>query len=166
MITPQRAGSPSPTSGWDAPSNPLSSAGCSRAACRLSYWKSYTLQQEWGLMAAPAPEVYLPAGRASSPLLASVLGGVTAAAVACGAMVLLRWTLQLRSLPERLMEWLLLFIPLDLFEAGLQQFGFEAKRWVLYAAIAGMFGLLAGLGAIALWRRWSLPALLGLGLGL
>jgi hypothetical protein len=33
-----------------------------------------------------------------------------------------------RSLPERLLEWLLLFVPLDVFESLLQRFGFDAKR--------------------------------------
>jgi DMSO/TMAO reductase YedYZ molybdopterin-dependent catalytic subunit len=104
--------------------------------------------------------------RKSSPLLASVAGGVIAALAAAMAMALLRWTLQVRSIPERVMEWLLLFVPLDLFEMGIQRFGFDAKRYALYAAIVGILVLLAALGAVALWRRWSTRAILALGLGL
>src|SRR5579859_3463722 len=37
----------------------------------------------------------------------------------------LRDTWQIRTLPERVEEWLLLFVPLDLFEQGLQRLGAE-----------------------------------------
>jgi hypothetical protein len=83
----------------------------------------------------------------------SVAGGLVAAAAAGATMALLRWTLQVRTVPERTMEWVLLFIPIDLFEAGLQRFGFEAKRYGLMGAIALMVAVLATLGTVALYRR-------------
>ncbi len=97
----------------------------------------------------------------------STLGGGFAAAVAAGlGMWLLRMTLQVRSVPERLLEWSLLFVPLDLFEAGLQRFGFSAKRYGLVFGIVIMLAVLTWLGAFALRRRWTLPVLLAIGLGL
>jgi DMSO/TMAO reductase YedYZ molybdopterin-dependent catalytic subunit len=94
------------------------------------------------------------------------LGGACAALAVWAGMVMLRSALQVRSVPERLMEWMLLFVPLDLFEAGLQRFGFAAKRYALYGATAVMIAALAALGALALRRRWSGLHLLALGLGL
>jgi DMSO/TMAO reductase YedYZ molybdopterin-dependent catalytic subunit len=93
-------------------------------------------------------------------------GGVAAATVAGLAMLVLRSTLQVRSVPERVLEWLLLFVPLDLFESALQRFGFSAKRYALFLAVAIMLGLLTWLGYVALKRRWSLVVLIALGLGL
>src|SRR5438093_6032361 len=49
--------------------------------------------------------------------LAVWAGGGAAALAAWAGMTLLRYTLQVRSVPERLMEWLLVFVPLDVFEA-------------------------------------------------
>jgi DMSO/TMAO reductase YedYZ molybdopterin-dependent catalytic subunit len=93
-------------------------------------------------------------------------GGLTAAVGAGLAMWLIRAVLQIRSIPERLLEWLLLFVPLDVFESALQRFGFSAKVYTLYLAVAIMLGLLAWLGAVALRRRWPVLVLFGLGLGL
>lgn len=93
-------------------------------------------------------------------------GGAVASAIAMAGMALLRASVQVRTLPERVMEWLLLFVPLDLFEAALRRFGFEAKRYALYGAIVGMFLLLAALGVVVLRRRWSSLAIVALGLGL
>src|SRR4051812_9572706 len=45
---------------------------------------------------------------------------------------------QIRSLPERIMEWMLLFIPLDVFERGVQQFGSSAKELALAGTVIGM----------------------------
>ena len=81
-------------------------------------------------------------------------------------MLLIRSTLQVRSVPERVLEWMLLFVPLDVFESTLQIFGFDAKRYALYFGILVTLALLAWLGAIALARRWPVPVLLGIGLGL
>lgn len=81
-------------------------------------------------------------------------------------MAVLRWTVQVRSTPERLMEWALLFVPLDLFEAGLQRFGFDAKRYALFGAIAASTAVLTLLGAVALRRAWPPRGMVALGLGL
>jgi len=95
------------------------------------------------------------------------LGAGIAAALAAGlVMLVLRSWLQVRSVPERLLEWVLLFVPLDVFEAALQEFGFSAKRYALYLGILVTLSVLAGIGAVALQRRWGLPVLLGIGLGL
>src|SRR5438309_1871322 len=96
----------------------------------------------------------------------SLAGGVGAALAAGLAMWLLRGTLQIRSIPERMLEWSLLFLPLDVFETGLQQFGFSAKRYALYVAILIMVALLSWLGVHALRRGWSVPVLLATGIGL
>lgn len=96
----------------------------------------------------------------------TVVGGLAAALAAGLAMWLLRFVLQVRSVPERLFEWLLLFVPLDVFESGLQRFGFSAKSYALDLSIVVMLGLLAWLGVEALRRDWSIRALLGLGVGL
>jgi DMSO/TMAO reductase YedYZ molybdopterin-dependent catalytic subunit len=101
-----------------------------------------------------------------SDRLVTLLGGLAAAVAAGGAMWLMRSTLQVRSVPERLLEWMLLFVPLDLFESALQRFGFSAKRYALYLTILVMLGVLTWLGALALRRRWGVEALLAIGLGL
>jgi DMSO/TMAO reductase YedYZ molybdopterin-dependent catalytic subunit len=81
-------------------------------------------------------------------------------------MLLLRSALQVRSMPERLMEWLLLFVPPDTFEDLLRRFGFDAKRYALDCAILAMLVVLAGLGYLVLRRGWTVPAIGGVGLGL
>src|SRR5437660_1536132 len=93
-------------------------------------------------------------------------GGFAAAVAAGLAMWLIRTVLQIRSIPERVLEWLLLFVPLDVFESALQRFGFSAKIYSLYLAVAIMLGLLTWLGAVALRRRWPVLILLGIGVGL
>src|SRR3954452_8830404 len=50
----------------------------------------------------------------------------------------IRSTWQVRTLPERMMEWLLVFVPLDLFERGRQQFGANAKDIALVGNYVGM----------------------------
>jgi DMSO/TMAO reductase YedYZ molybdopterin-dependent catalytic subunit len=104
--------------------------------------------------------------RRPSSVAPFALGGVSAAVAAGLGMALLRWVFAVRTVPERVMEWLLLFVPLDLFEAALVRFGFDAKRYALYAAFVAMLGILATLGTLVLWRRWSTGALVALGLGL
>jgi len=76
---------------------------------------------------------------------------------------LLRQAWQIRTLPERVMEWMLLFIPLDLFEKGLQQLGSQAKDLALIGTVVGMAATLLVIGALALRRLTSGWALLGLG---
>src|SRR5688572_17847724 len=96
----------------------------------------------------------------------ALAGGLGAAAVAAACTVLTRAFAQVRSLPERLLEWMLLFVPLDLFGAMLARFGFETKRYALYGAVVVSLALLGALGAVALRRGWPQMALLALGPGL
>ena len=108
-----------------------------------------------------------PAHDAAAPSLTAALAGGLGAALAAGiTMAVFRTLAQVRTVPERLMEWLLLFVPLDLFEAGLRRFGFDAKRYALSGAFMVLFAILAGLGAYVLRRRWPVSWLLALGLGL
>jgi len=100
------------------------------------------------------------------PLSLAIAGGGAAAAAAGVAMAVLRWTLQVRTLPERVMEWALLFVPLNVFQSALLRFGFDAKRYALYAAVVGTLLLLAALGALAPRRGWSGWRILALGIGL
>ncbi|MBV9328619.1 MAG: molybdopterin-dependent oxidoreductase [Chloroflexi bacterium] len=74
---------------------------------------------------------------------------------------------QVRTLPERVMETLLVFIPLDLFERGLQQFGASAKDIALVGAYVGMAALLMIVGwfAVRTVNGW-LALLAGFGLWL
>jgi DMSO/TMAO reductase YedYZ molybdopterin-dependent catalytic subunit len=76
---------------------------------------------------------------------------------------LLRVAWQVRGLPERTMEWLLLFVPLDLFEQGLARFGADAKELALTVATVGMAATLAALGALAIHYRFRERTLLALG---
>src|SRR5438045_3397641 len=71
-------------------------------------------------------------------------------------MVLLRSTASVRSIPERMMEWLLLFVPTSVFESLLRTFGFDAKRYGLDAAILVMLVLVGALGYYVLRRGWSI----------
>jgi DMSO/TMAO reductase YedYZ molybdopterin-dependent catalytic subunit len=89
-----------------------------------------------------------------------------ASAIALLLQILLRDTWQIRSLAERVMEWLLLFVPLDLFEQGLARFGADAKQVALTATVAGIAATLGTVGAVALYRRWQANTLLGLGLSM
>ena len=78
----------------------------------------------------------------------------------------LRDTWQIRTLPERVEEWLLLFVPIDLFERGLQQLGANAKEVALAGTVAGMAALLLAVGALTLRAGWTSWSLLGLGVGM
>src|SRR5919107_2706436 len=86
-----------------------------------------------------------------------LLGGAAAAATAGLCMAVARWGAQVRSLPERLLEWMLLFVPLDMFGAALGTFGFEAKKYALYSAVLISLATLAFLGAQVLRRGWPRP---------
>lgn len=86
----------------------------------------------------------------------AIVGGITASLAFGIGMLLLRSTIEVRSIPERLMEWLLLFIPPSVFEALLRQFGFDAKRYGLDAAIVVILERSPGSGTrhcIAAGRR-------------
>ncbi|GAC1325033.1 MAG: hypothetical protein NVSMB2_23430 [Chloroflexota bacterium] len=76
-----------------------------------------------------------------------------------------RETWQVRTLPERVMEWLLRFLPLDLFERALGALGSDAKGLALAVTWLGMFAVLVAIGA-ATARTWRTPAVLALGPGL
>src|SRR5437588_8010056 len=73
---------------------------------------------------------------------------------------------QVRTLPERVMEWLLLFVPLDAFERGLAQLGSDAKEVALTGTVVGMVGLLVAIGAPVLHAGWSGWRVLAIGPGL
>jgi DMSO/TMAO reductase YedYZ molybdopterin-dependent catalytic subunit len=79
----------------------------------------------------------------------------------------MRTAWQVRTLPERVMETLLVLVPLDLFERGLQQFGANAKDIALDGAYAGMAILLIIIAwfAVRTVNGW-LMLLVGLGLWL
>jgi DMSO/TMAO reductase YedYZ molybdopterin-dependent catalytic subunit len=95
----------------------------------------------------------------------SALAGAVASLVALLLQNVIRETWQIRTLPERVMEWLLLFIPLDLFERGLAQFGANAKELALDATFIGMALMLVVIGTLLLhagWPGWRLLAVSGL----
>ena len=75
---------------------------------------------------------------------------VAATVAAVGIMQLARSIYQIRTLPERVMEWILVFVPLDLFEQGLVAFGSAAKILALGGAIAFMAAALFAVGAGAI----------------
>ena len=81
-------------------------------------------------------------------------------------MALLRSTLQVRSVPERLLEWVLLLISPAQMEAALQRFGFDTKQYALQAVTLATLVAMAGLGALVLSRGWPAWHLLALGPGL
>jgi DMSO/TMAO reductase YedYZ molybdopterin-dependent catalytic subunit len=79
-------------------------------------------------------------------------------------MAFLRLSLQVRTIAERIMEAALLFVPPEVFGAGIQRFGFDAKRYALYASVVGMLVILALIGTIALRYRWRLGTILAVSL--
>ncbi|MBA2448255.1 MAG: hypothetical protein H0V51_09550, partial [Chloroflexi bacterium] len=94
--------------------------------------------------------------------------GIAGAATAA-AMLLMFWTrnaFQIRTLPERVMEWVLLFVSPDTLEAGISQFRFQAKVYALYVAVAGMAAILLVVGTLLLarasspWAIWAVGPLL------
>jgi DMSO/TMAO reductase YedYZ molybdopterin-dependent catalytic subunit len=95
-----------------------------------------------------------------------VLGAVAAAAAAGVAMYVLRFTAQVRTVPERLLEWLLILLPPQAFENLLLRYGFDTKRYALWVASFSLLVFLTALGLAVLSRRWSVQRLLGLGIGL
>jgi len=98
--------------------------------------------------------------------LPAVLVGSLASAAAMLLQNLLRDTWQIRTLPERIMEWLLLFVPLDLFERGLGQLGADAKEVALTATLVGMAVTLAVIAACVVHAAWPGWRLLALGPGM
>ncbi|MBV9170379.1 MAG: molybdopterin-dependent oxidoreductase [Chloroflexi bacterium] len=93
----------------------------------------------------------------------AIVGGVSASLVLGLGMLLFRSTAGVRTIPERVLEWLLLFVPPGLFEAILLRFGFDAKRYGLDAAVVLVLAAFAAVGYYVLRRRWSLQAIALLG---
>ena len=57
----------------------------------------------------------------------AIVISLLASGAVLGLMFLARAAFQIRTLPERVMEWILIFVPPDLFEAVLGLFGADAK---------------------------------------
>jgi DMSO/TMAO reductase YedYZ molybdopterin-dependent catalytic subunit len=109
---------------------------------------------------APTQPMALPTvPRARLGWAASLMIALTASIASMATMFWLRTAYQIRTLPERVMEWVLLFVSPDTFEQGISQFGAQAKVYGLYVAVAGMGLILLGLGA-ALVRLVRSPWLL------
>jgi DMSO/TMAO reductase YedYZ molybdopterin-dependent catalytic subunit len=96
----------------------------------------------------------------------ALLIGCLASGAALLLQDVLRDTWQIRTLPERVMEWLLLFVPLDLFERGVQQLGGDAKEVALAATGVGMGVLLVAVGVLVLRAAWTSWWLLVLGVAM
>ena len=142
----------------------LSSAGCTARDLARGGGGGAARRRPWAAAARRWAPGRAPAGRPS--WRRALLGALASTVVTLAVTLLLRAALQVRTVPERVMEWLLLFVPLDLFEAGIRRFGFDAKRYALAAAFLAMAVALTALGALALRRRWPAGRLVGLGLGL
>ncbi|MBV9354035.1 MAG: molybdopterin-dependent oxidoreductase [Chloroflexi bacterium] len=82
--------------------------------------------------------------------LPAVATALLASAVAMLLQTLARDLWQVRTLPERVMEWLLIFVPLDLFEAGLARLGADAKDVALVGFMIGMAVVLFLIALVAL----------------
>jgi DMSO/TMAO reductase YedYZ molybdopterin-dependent catalytic subunit len=95
--------------------------------------------------------------------LPAVATALLASAVAMLLQTLARDLWQVRTLPERVMEWLLIFVPLDLFEAGLARLGADAKDVALVGVMIGMAVVLFLIGVLALRFAPSTWWLLGVG---
>ncbi|MBV9119348.1 MAG: molybdopterin-dependent oxidoreductase [Chloroflexi bacterium] len=96
----------------------------------------------------------------------SVLTSVAASGLAMALMFWARSAYQVRTLPERLMESLLLLIPPDQFEGAIERYGPAAKEYALYGAIVVMFLALVAIG-VAAFRGIRHPAwLLAVGIAL
>jgi hypothetical protein len=87
---------------------------------------------------------------------------VTATLVAMALMFWARGAFQIRTVPERVMEALLLFVPPAAFERAIQSFGPLAKVLALHGAIAVTTASLLCLGVFSLRRRLLGEAILGL----
>lgn len=95
------------------------------------------------------------------PWTACVLGALVATSAAMAAMFWLRFAYQIRTLPERVMEWVLLFVSPKTLEEGITRFGADAKVYALYVAVAGMAVILIAIGVTLLRyasSTWALAA--------
>jgi DMSO/TMAO reductase YedYZ molybdopterin-dependent catalytic subunit len=109
------------------------------------------------------PDARTPVTSAPATRAEALIAGSLAALVVGLGMLVLRSTLEVRSIPERILEWLLLFVPTSVFEDMLVRFGFEAKRYALGASIVLMLAVLAALGYVVLRARWRVAAIAALG---
>src|SRR5438270_8442074 len=91
----------------------------------------------------------MPASERSPGFWSTISVSIIASLVALACQQGIRMAWQVRTLPERVMEWLLLFVPLNLFERGLQQFGANAKDIALVGTFVGMATVLAVVGWLA-----------------
>ena len=95
--------------------------------------------------------------------LKAAVGSAAGSALVLLLMLWARQALQIRTLPERLMETFLLVIPPDQFEAAIEKYGPMAKEFALIATNLVMFLVLFAIGLFAARRLPSL-GLLGLAL--
>src|SRR5579859_2122266 len=80
----------------------------------------------------------------------AVLFGIPASTVAILLMFWARSAYQIRTLPERMMEWALQFVPTAAFEQGIQTFGTGAKELALIGNYVGFAITLIVIAALAL----------------
>ncbi len=97
---------------------------------------------------------------------ARVAIAAVASALPLVLMLVARSTVQLRTLPERLMETFLLVIPPDQFEAAIEKYGPMAKDYALIGTNLGMFIALFAIALFVLTRNLPTTAVLLLGCGL
>src|SRR5205823_9204117 len=77
-----------------------------------------------------------------------------------------RSALQIRTLPERIMESVLLLVPPDQFEGAIEKYGPAAKEYALYGTIVVMFLALVAIGFAAIRLVRSPVGLVTVGVGL
>lgn len=94
----------------------------------------------------------------------ATLTGVYASGLALGLMFWARQALQIRTLPERLMETFLRLLPPAVFEATIDRFGPAGKDYALYGTTAAVFVALVAIGVLALRFLRHPSGLLALGL--
>src|SRR5579859_1202273 len=98
--------------------------------------------------------------------LAAVVASLAASGLALALMFAARSALQVRTLPERIMEAVLLLVPPDQFEGAIEKYGPAAKEYALYGTTAVMAIALVVIALLAL-RFMSRPGgLLLLGVAL
>lgn len=93
----------------------------------------------------------------------ALLAGTCATLIVLILEIATRGLWQVRTLPERVMEWLLLFIPLDVFEHLLAVLGTDAKGYALIGITIGMSVVLVGIGAMVARSRMHRYVVLALG---
>lgn len=98
------------------------------------------------------------------PWVQATMASAYASGIALGLMFWARQALQIRTLPERLMEAVLRVVPPAQFEASIERFGPAGKDYALYATTAGVFLALVIVGMLALRFTRRPAGLLALGL--